>query len=390
MALTLTALARATAPSLGVLALLLASCTREPAPPPIPPPIEVEVVQVAPVDLPAEFEFVGRAASSQRVEVRARVSGFLEEIAYEEGSFVEKGDVLFRMDAKPFDASVRGARAELAQQQARLDTATALLRRIEPLAAAQAVAQKELDDAQGQFRAAAAAVEEASARLFQAELDLGYATIYAPVSGVTGAASQREGAYLNFSSEPLTYVARIDPIWVEFSVSESQMLRNRESRSGGSLRMPEGDTFEVDLVLGDGSIHPHRGRISFADATLSETTGTFLVRAEVPNPDATIHPGQYTRVILRGATRPATLAVPLRAVRQGPRGAFVWIVDDENKAEQRPVMLGPWSPSGWVVEQGLRPGDRVVVDGSIGLRPGVPLSVIGIARFEVTGEDTKE
>jgi membrane fusion protein (multidrug efflux system) len=371
----------------GLCACTLVSCAPDAPPPAPPPPREVEVVQVAPVDLPVKFEFVGRAASSQRVEIRARVAGFLEKIAYEEGSSVEQGDVLFQMDDEPFEAQVRATRAELAQQQARLDTAEALLRRIEPLAKAQAVAQKELDDAQGQVRAAAAAVEEASARVYQAELDLGYTTIRSPVAGVTGAATQREGAYVNISTAPLTYVARIDPIWVEFSISESQMLRERESEQSGEVRLPKEGTFEVELVLGDGSVHPYRGHISFADATLSETTGTLLVRAEAPNPEGTMHPGQYARVLLHGATRPGKLAVPLRAVRQSPRGAFVWIVDDESKAEQRPVMLGPWSDSGWVIEQGLRAGDRVVVDGSTGLRPGTPLSVVGIARFEVTSGD---
>lgn len=346
----------------------------------------VEIVQVSPSDLPVTFEFVGRTASSQKVEIRSRVSGFLDEIAYEEGAFVEKGDTLFLIDSDPFDAKLKAANAELAQQQARLDTAESLLNRIKPLAEAQAVAQKELDDATGQVRAAAAAVEEASARVFQAELDVSYTKILSPVAGLTSSASYREGAYLGFPSSPLTYVAQIDPIWVEFSISEAQYLRAKKASTSGSMIYPDENTFDVEVLLSDGSVHPQRGRISFSDVSVSDQTGTFLIRAEVPNPDGALLPGQYTRVVLHGAKRPGAIAVPLRAVRQGPRGAFVWVMDADNKAEQRPVMLGPWDDTGWVIEHGLKAGDRVVVDGSLALTPGTPLAVAGIAKFQITGK----
>ncbi len=362
-----------------MLASLIAGCGDDaPTAATDPPPRNVDVVQVEARDLPATFEFVGRTASSQRVEIRARVSGFLDEIAYEEGAPVEAGDVLFRIDPSPFEARLRGTRAELAQQQARLENAETLLERIRPLAEVDAVARKELDDAESAVRTAAAAVESAASRVFEAELDLGYTTITAPVGGLTGAATQREGAFVGNLAAPLTYVARVDPIWVEFSVAETQVLRGRTSVARGAVAYPEDGDFDVAIALADGTEHPETGRVTFADATVSETTGTFLVRAEIPNPDRSLRPGQYVRVFLRGATRPDAIAVPQRAVFEGPRGAYVWVVDREGSAERRPVTTGPWAGDAWVIESGLEPGDRVVTDGTVGLQPGVPLSIVGI------------
>lgn len=350
------------------------------APPPEPPPARVEAVQLTAADLPVSFEFVGRTASSQRVEILARVLGYLDEIVYEEGEFVEEGDVLFRIDPKPFEAQLRAARAEMAQQEARSENAEALLARVRPLAETGAVAQKELDDAVGMMREAKAAVEAASARVFEAELNLGYTTITSPVTGLAGAAAQRQGAYLSQMAGSLTYVARIDPIWVEFSVSESQMLRGGDATRQGRIVHPEDGAFDVQVVLSDGTTHPETGRLSFADASISEDTGTFLVRADIPNPDHTLRPGQFARIVLKGAYRPDAITAPQRAVKQGPKGSFVWVVNDQGLAEQRPVITGPWVEDAWVIEQGLRDGDRLIVDGSAGLRPGAPVSIVSISR----------
>ncbi|MEM1329568.1 MAG: efflux RND transporter periplasmic adaptor subunit [Planctomycetota bacterium] len=358
---------------------LLTACAEPPPPPQEPPPREVEVAQLTASDLPFAFEFVGRTASSQRVEIRARVNGFLDQIAYEEGAQVNEGDLLFQIDKKPFEAALRAATAELAQQQARLDNAEALLARIEPLAEENAVAQKELDDAQASVREAAAAVEAASAKVFESELDLGYTEIRSPLSGVTGEATEREGAYLGLSSPALTYVARLDPIWVEFSISEAQALRGERRVREGKVVYPEDRAFNVSIVLQDGTKFPAQGRISFADATVDERTGTFLVRAEIPNTEQTLHPGQYVRVLVEGAFQPDAIVAPQRAVQIGPKGAFVWVVDPQGKAERRPVSTGQWEGDGWVIEEGLQSGDRVIVNGALGLQPGTPLSIVAIA-----------
>ncbi|MEM1185912.1 MAG: efflux RND transporter periplasmic adaptor subunit [Planctomycetota bacterium] len=328
-------------------------------------------------DIPVEYEFVGRTESSRRVEIRARVSGYLDEIAYEEGEFVNEDQTLFKLDPSPFQAALRAAKAELAQQQARLDNAEALLARIEPLAAADAVSDKELDDARDSVRESAAAVEAAAAGVFEAELDLSYTTIISPVTGLTGEATEREGAYIAVGSDPLTYVARIDPMWVEFSITESQLLRGQSEERSGSIQYPADRAFDVFIELSDGTVVPNPGRISFADASVSTSTGSVLFRAVIPNPQQSLRPGQYVRVFVRGAYRPDAMAVPQTAVLEGPKGAFVWTVGDDGTAEQRPVTTGPWHGDAWIIEDGLRLDDRVLVSGLVGMRPQTPLRIIG-------------
>ena len=355
----------------------LAGCGDDPAAAPAaPPPRNVEITTVAVADIPVDYTFVGRTASSQRVEIRARVDGYLDNISFTEGTFVEEGALLFEIDPLPYEAALRAARAELAEQEARLENAEALLRRIEPLVEAEAIAQKELDDALGQVNGAKAAVEAANAKVFQAELDLGYTTIESPVSGLTSQAQMRKGAYLDFSSEPLTYVAKIDPIWIEFSISETQFLQSNKSRTDGTVVFPDEENFVVSITLADGTEYPYTGRISFADASLSEQTGTFLVRAVIDNPEQVLRPGQYVNVTVRGAYRPEAIALPQRALRQSPKGAYVWLVNSSSQAQQQPVVTGPWTGDLWIVEQGLMPGDRVIVDGTVGLQAEMPVQIV--------------
>jgi len=351
---------------------------------------DVTVIKVEPKDTPVAFEFVGKTASSRRVEIRSRVEGFLDKREYVEGSMVEAGDVLFIMDTKPFEAQLQAAEAELDQQQARKQTALINLNRMRPLAKKNAVAQKELDDAEGMYREAAAAVEQARAKVIQAELDLGYCTITTPVSGLSSYAVMREGAYIGMGESLLTYVAQLEPMWVEFSVSENQMLKKASDAEKGILKMPEGQAFEVEVVLADGSIYPHTGRITFADASLSEATGTFLIRAEVANPGNLLRPGQFVRANLEGAIRPNAILVPQGAVQQGAKGSFVWVIDKEGKAEFRPVTVGPWQDKNWFIEQGLKAGDTVVVNGALKLRAGVPVKITEPAKQPAADTGTNQ
>ncbi|MEN8207149.1 MAG: efflux RND transporter periplasmic adaptor subunit [Pseudomonadota bacterium] len=341
----------------------------------------VTVIKIEPVDTPISIEFVGKTASSRRVEIRSRVAGFLDKREYTEGTMVEAGQVLFVMDKKPFEAQLQAAKAELAQQQARKETALINLNRIRPLAKKNAVAQKELDDAQGFYREAAAAVEQARAKVIQAELDLGYCTIMTPVSGLSSFAVMREGAYIGMGDSLLTYVAQLDPMWVEFSISENQMLKHRVNVQQGIIRDPADKDFVVEIILADGSIYPHTGKITFHDASLSEATGTFLIRAEVNNPDDQLRPGQFVRARLTGGVRPAAILVPQQAVQQGAQGSFVWVLDTDGKAEFRPVTVGPWHDRDWFIDAGLKAEDTVVVTGALKLRAGVPVKVT-----EPTGE----
>jgi len=350
---------------------------------PTPPSPEVTVIKTVPRDTPVTIEFVGKTVSSRRVEIRSRVEGFLEKRLYTEGSMVKEGDVLFQMDQKPFQADLRAAKAELAQQQARLDNAEANLKRVKPLAEKNAVSQKDLDDAIGTYRSSAAAVEAAKAKVVQAELSLSYTTITSPVTGLSSFAVKQEGAYIGFGSDSLlTYVAQLNPMWVEFSVSENQILKSRQQSELGIIKHPEQGDMEVEVVLADGSIFPNRGRITFADAALSEETGTFLIRAELENIMDTdselemLRPGQFVRARLHGMVRPNAILVPQRAVQQGAKGSFVWVVDEEGKAEFQPVTVGQWYGDEWFIDEGLEGGETVVVDGALKLRPGIPVKIV--------------
>ena len=364
---------------LAILALSLTGCGKPETP--APPPPEVSVIEVKPGDTPVTFEFVGSTISSRQVEVRARVDGFLNERLYTEGSIVKVGQVMFQMDPKPFEAQLDAVKGALAEQEARLWTAQANLKRVKPLAAANAVSKKDLDDAMGKVNAAAAAVEMARANVDTAQLNLGYTTISAPVTGVSSYARIQNGAYINQQSGPLTYVAQLDPIWVDFSISEDEMLKFQEQRKSGLLRFPENDAFIVDIVLADGTIFPNTGSIFFRDANYSAQTGTFLIRATFDNPDGRLRPGQFVRVRVKGMTRPDAILVPQSAVLQGAGGFFVWIVDKDGKAQTRPVVVGDWQGDNWFINKGLTAGDRVITDGIIRLATGVPVRV-------VTGDNT--
>ena len=352
---------------------LLVGCKKEQPKPQAPPP-EVSVIKIEPRDVPVTFEYVAQTQSSQHVEIRARVSGFLDKRTYTEGTIVKEGEVLFLMDKKPFQAQLDAMQGALAQQQARLQTARANLVRVRPLAAQNAVSQKDLDDAIGVEQAAAAAVETAKADVVTAQLNLSYCTIASPVTGITGAAMQQDGAYINPLNSQLTTVAVLSPIWVNFSLSENEFKRYRTQVASGQLRPPKGNDYIIELVLVDGSIFPYTGRITFAAPSYNAQTGTFLIRASVDNPEGILRPNQYVRARMKGAVRPNAILVPQRAVQQGAKGHFLWAVTKEGKSELRPVIVGDWSGDDIFINEGLRTGDQVVVDGGLTLSPGISVT----------------
>jgi membrane fusion protein (multidrug efflux system) len=355
-------------------ALLAAACGRKEPSPAVKPPVEVSVLTVAPRDVPAVFEYVAQTQSSRQVNIQARVNGFLEKRVYTEGSIVKAGQVLFLMDMKPFQAQVDAAKAQLAKAQAAADVAKANLARVKPLAQAEALSQKDLDDATGNYESTAASVEAAKAQLTTAELNLSYCTITSPVDGISGAAAQAEGTYLNQQNAQLTTVAVLTPMYVNFSLSENEFQGFRDQVAKGQLQRAPDNSYVVEIVLVDGQVFPHTGRVTFADPAYNAQTGTFLIRAAVDNPQGLLKPNQYVRVRVKGATRPNAILVPQRAVLQGAKGHFVWVVDQDGKAENRPVTVGDWSGDDWVVTDGLRAGDRVVVDGGLKLSPGAALA----------------
>ena len=340
------------------------------------PPAEVTALTITPKDTPVVFEWVGQTESSHMVEIRARVEGFLEKRVYEEGSLVKAGQVLFRIDPRNFQAALQQAKGELAQQEARWATAKANLARIKPLAEQNAVSKKDLDDATGQEQAAAAAVLAAQGKVREAELNLSYTVITSPVTGLSSQAKKQEGTYISASDSLLTYVAKMNPMWVTFSLSENEYLQSLDEIKKGTLRFPPHDSFAVELVLADGSTYPQRGRLIFADPSFSKETGTFLIKASMENPKGILKPGQFVRVRLIGAVRPHAIVVPRRAVFEGAKGQFVWCVDKDGHAEVRHVTVGEWHDDDIFVTSGLAAGDRVIVDGVMMLAQGMPVKAV--------------
>ncbi|HLO26664.1 MAG TPA: efflux RND transporter periplasmic adaptor subunit [Geobacteraceae bacterium] len=338
-------------------------------------PAEVTVVTITPRDEPVSFEYVAQTQSSHEVNIQARVSGFLNKRVYTEGTLVKEGQVLFLMDKKPFQAQVNGAAAALARQKAAMETARLNLERTKPLTALKAVSQKDLDNATGSYESSAAAVEQAKSELETAQLNLSYCTITSPVTGLAGAALQQDGAYVNPQNSQLTTVEVLSPIWVNFSISENEVQRYRDQIARRLLIPAKSGNYEVDVIMVDGSLFPYKGRITFAAPSYNAKTGTFLLRASVANPAGVLRPNQYVRARLKGAIRPNAIVVPQRAVQQGAKGHFVWVVGRDGKAEYRPVTVGEWHGDDWFITEGLRAGDRVVVDGGPTLQPGAAVNV---------------
>lgn len=336
---------------------------------------EVSVITIEPKDTPITIKFIGQTQSSHQVEIRSRVNGFLDKQSYVEGRFVHTGDVMFLMDAKPFKTQLDAEQGALAEQQARLQTAAANLLRVKPLVKLHALSKKDLDEALGQEQAAAAAVQSAKANVEKATLDLGYTTISTPISGLSSYARLQEGTYISPTNNLLTTVSQIDPMWVNFSVSENDVLKYRGETGRGLFRIPKDKSYVVKVVLADGTLYSEKGRLTFADAEYNQQTGTFLVRATIANPKNLLRPGQFLRVHLLGGMRPQAILVPQQAVSQGAKGHFVWIVDKESKAQTKEVEVGPWHKNQWFINKGLTAGDIVIVEGTIKLTAGQPVKI---------------
>ena len=310
---------------LGTLAGLvaaLAGCGNKP-PTPLTVPLEVTLLTVVPTDSPVSAEYVAQTQSSQLVNIQARVSGFLDKRVYTEGAVVKTGQVLFQMDSKPFQVQVDAAVAVVQCNQAALEVATTSLKRTKPLVQQNALSQKDLDDAQGQYEQSEAAVAQAQAQLATARLNLSYTTITSPVDGITSSAAITDGTYLSPQNSQLTTVAVITPIWVNFSLSENQVQRLENETKSGRIRLPKDRNMTVEIERSDGSLYPCTGEITFANPSYNTQTGTFLLRATVDNPAGQLRPNQYVRVRLLGAVRPNAILVPQRAVQQGAKGHFV-------------------------------------------------------------------
>jgi membrane fusion protein (multidrug efflux system) len=351
--------------------LALAACTRgdaqqKPAAA-APAAVTVNAIKVAPRAVPVEFESVGRTEGSREVQVRARVSGILEQQLYTEGDTVEAGAPLFRIERAPFEIELAQARAALAQERARAELAQQELERLKGLADRRAISRKEADQAASTLKQSAAAVQMSQARVRQAKLNLSYTSVAAPIGGISGRAQQSVGSLVspNADSALLTTLTRADPIWVRFALSEAEYSR---------LRGNEGKTIEVKIELADGRRYPEAGRLNFASSSVDASLGTVQMRAEFANPSLQVLPGQYVKVRVVSGSQEA-IVVPQTAIMQNEGGRFVWTVNAEGKAAPRQIKVGNWLGADWVVLEGLSAGDTVILDNLIRLRQGAAVQI---------------
>jgi membrane fusion protein (multidrug efflux system) len=335
--------------------LAAAGCHDSAATPSAPPPPEVGVVTVAPRALPLSYEFVGEVQAIKRVEVRARVDGVIESRPFTEGAFVKAGDVLYRLERIRSDAAYRNASAQLANAQRTLE-------RLEPLAERQAVAQQEVDDARTEAESARAALDEA-------RKDREDAVVRAEISGRVGRTRLEVGARVTGPSDLLTTVEQLDPVYVSFRPSSQDLLRWRGDTAAARLIRP-GSDLRVHVVLPDGTELPRTGKLGYVSPSLDPATGTQEFRATFANRDLVLVSGQFVRVRLEGFVRRDALAIPARAVQQSLGRQFVLVVSKGDTVRSQDVTPGPWSGESWIIEKGIAPGDRVIVDGVQKTMPG--------------------
>ena len=339
------------------------------------PPPEVAIVTVAPKTLPVRYEYVGQTAGFREVEVRARVNGILLKRNYQEGTTVKRGQSLFLIDPAPFQVGLAKAEADLATAEARQAQAAREAERLKSVLDIRAVSRKEYDDAASSAQIAAAEVKSAAARVAEAKLNLDYTRVEAPITGVSSRALQSEGTLVSGPQVLLTSVTQVDPIYVIFGISEADQLRIRRDVEAKRLQLPPDQRFEVSVTLADGTTYGKQGKLGFTDVRVNPATGTIEARAELPNPDGALRPVQFVRVRLSGATRPNAITVPQRAVLEGPKGKFVYVVNAESKVEPRPVAVGEWAGEAWLIDSGVAAGDKVVVDGVMKIGPGAPVKI---------------
>ena len=283
-----------------------------------------------------EFEYPAQTAGSRVVEVRARVAGILQKRNYEEGAPVRAGQSLFTLDSATYEAAVARTEADVAAAEARHNAARRNAARVKPLFDAKAASQKDLDDATSADEVAAADVKAARARLTDARLNLGYTKVESPVSGISSRSLKSEGTLVSGPDVLLTTVSQVDPIYVNFGVSEADQSRLRSDAAAGKLTLPKDNRFEVAVKFEDGKVYSRAGKLAFSDVRINPQTGTSDARAEIANPAGEVRPGQFVRVILKGAQRPNAIAVPQRAVMEGPQGKMVYLISPDNKAMPRP------------------------------------------------------
>ena len=364
---------------------LLAACSSEAEPPKLPPP-DVMVAPVVQEDVPIYGEYVGETESPRTVELRARVEGFLIKVNFKEGSLVKKGDLLFVIDPREYQAAYGKAKAQLAMDEAALLKARQDRRRFRSLHTKDAVSTSQLENAIAREREMTAARDGDLQAVERAKLDLSFTKIYAPLSGRIGRTEVRMGALVG-KGEPtlLATISQIHPIYVNGSISERDYLlavkRSEEEKKKKREGKPVGnDNTKVKMILADDSVYPYGGSLNFVDRTVDRNTSTLPVRLKFPNPNGILRPGQFARLQVILEDLEDALLVPQRAVQENMEGQAVFVVGENNTIERRRVVVGPRQGSRWVIKEGLQPGELVVVEGLQRVRPGLPVNPIPVSQ----------
>ena len=342
-----------------------------------PPPAEVGVVTVAPAAVGLATELPGRLEASRVAQVRARAAGILQKRLFTEGSEVKAGQPLFQIDSAPYQASAASARAVLARAEANLTQAAAQAERYKPLMEANAISKQDFINAVAAQKTAEADVASAKASVQTAQINLGYAAVTSPIAGRIGRALVTEGALVGQGeATQLAVVQQINPMYVNFTQSTTDVLRLRKAVESGQYKRAGGDGAQVRVVLEDGSVYPQPGKLLFSDLTVDQSSGQITLRAELPNPGALLLPGMYVRVRLEQAQAEAGIVVPQQAVTRGTSGDTVMVVGADGKVAPRPVKIGSSVNGQWVVLDGLKAGEQVMVDGFQKLRGNAPVKPV--------------
>lgn len=349
------------------MAMSLGACRKEEKAAGVMTPV-VETVTVTQKDVPVKKEWIGVLDGFVNATIRAQVSGYLTRQNYREGQLVRKGQVLFEIDPRSFQAALNKAKAQLSQQKARHEQAKANLSRIKPLAVKNAVSQKDLDDAIGTELSASSSVEAAQAAVEEAQLNLEFTKITSPIDGIAGIAKTQLGNLVGPNTqEELTSVSTLDPIKVYINISEQEYLKAAESGK-------QVEDLPLELILGDGSIYPHQGHFAIMDRQIDPTTGTMKIGALFPNKDNILRPGQYGRIRATIRLKQGALLIPQRAVTEIQGKYLVAVVGADNKVDIRPVQVGERIGSDWIIDKGLNPNEQVVAEGTQKVRAGMTVS----------------
>jgi membrane fusion protein, multidrug efflux system len=346
------------------------------APAGMPPP-EVAVVTVAPERLALTNELPGRLEATRVAEVRARVPGIVTKLVFREGTEVKENDVLFRIDPAPYQASANSAQASLAKAEANLAQATLKAQRYKPLVETNAISKQEYDDALTTQKQAAADVASAKASLQAARLNLGYATVNAPISGRVGRALVTEGALVGQgAATPLATIQQLDPLYVNITQPASEALKLQRAMRDGQLQKAGKNEVKVSIVMEDGEVYPQAGKLLFSDQTVDPNTGAITLRAVVPNPDRYLLPGMYVRARVEQAVQENAIAVPQQAVQRQADKAIVMVVGQDKKVTPRPVKAETAIGNRWIVSEGLKAGEQVIVEGFQKAQPGTVVNAV--------------